>query len=97
MKDLPATRTRRTAEQRAAWHQAQANRARATAAKQARALDTRAHVLLASAILKWAQSPTLPDEEPRMAGLLHMVLEHLPAADHEIFRTWWRSRGYPVD
>lgn len=95
MTDVPKTRTRRTAEQRAAWHQAQANRARASASKQARARDTRGQVLLAVALVKWASEQE--SDQDRFATLRSIARTRLSPTDFEAFEKWWRAKAYPVD
>ena len=95
MNDVPKTRTRRTAEQRAAWYQAQANRARASASKQARARKTRGQVLLAVALVKWASEQE--SDQDRFATLRSIARTRLSPADFEAFDKYWSDMGFPAD
>ncbi len=95
MTDVPKTRTRRTPEQRAAWHQAQANRARASAAKQTKSRDTRGQVLLAVALVKRAEK-VHPKQE--LYGILRAIARmELSPADFEALDSWWCAKGYPMN
>ena len=91
------TRTRRTPEQIAAYHQAKANAARAKAAKQARADDTRLKILVGSAVIKsFIEGPFTMGKDPVLAkwdGLYARVHDWLDDKDKEFVQAEMERRS----
>lgn len=82
-------RNRRTPEERAAYHQAKANRARSEAAKRARALDTRLKILIGSAFMARADRNEFKvGERNGRAALADFIRIRLSEADRAVVDAW---------
>lgn len=88
------TRTRRTPEQLAAYHQGKANAARAKADKLARAAETRAKIVLGAAVVKATIEGLHVGDKFNLLCLNSLFREHMASRDWEHFEAWWRSKGY---
>lgn len=90
-----SNKTKRTPEQLAAHYQAKANAARAKAAKQARADETRAKIVLGAAVVKATLGDFKWADHRHLEGLEYFFKRHTTERDWAAFKAWWRSKGYP--